>query len=215
MRLMHDKDIFNETINDFSRLEIFQKGYDPISIATIPLDNIIILENKKIIIGLTKISASPYKIVIYSFGGKLIYKGSLGVDMIKIGHKKLNRITRKFPDLIASFQKNGNIIKRDSFYYIELTPESKLTLGTNFRTEYFADEWLYLSSYLPFKVATSWNSPNQFDRLIGGYLNSSPYSDLIVINDVPFVLVLNNVEGGKSYLPLISNYNTQVDFSPR
>ena len=175
------------------------------------MDNIIILEDRKLIIGLTKISASPYKIVIYSFGGKLVYKGSLGVDMVKIGYKKLNGITKKFPDLIASFQENGNTIKRDSFYYIELTPESKLILGTNFRTKYFADEWLYLSSYLPFKVATSWTNPTQFNRLMGGYLNSSPYNDLIVINDVPFVLVLNNVEGGKSYLPLISNYN-KMDF---
>lgn len=214
MLLMDDNDIFNDTVNDFSKLIISQMGgYEPIVVSTIPLDNIVVLDSAELIIGLTKITTAPYKVVVYKFNGDLVYKGSLGIDMIKISRRKLRSITQKFPELIASFKENGNVVKRDSLYYIELTPKTKQVLGTEFRSTYFSDEWLFLGLYLPFQIATSWSDGYQYHRYKGGYLSSSPYNDLVVVNGVPFVLILNDVEGNKSYVPLVSNCDIEKELS--
>lgn len=47
-------DIFNDSINKFSRIIIFTPSRE-IDLPTIPLENIIILEDKGLIIGLTRI----------------------------------------------------------------------------------------------------------------------------------------------------------------
>lgn len=211
MLSMHDSDIFNGAINDFSKLVILQVGYDPVEVSTIPMDNIVLLDSPKLVIGLTKVKTAPYKIVIYKYNGELVYKGNLGVDMIKINHKKLKEITQKFPELVRAFKESGNVIKQDGFYYVELSNDVRHILGSGFYTKYFSEEWLYIGSYLPFHIALSSSSPYHYRRLEGGYLGASPYNDLIIVNRLPFVLVLNNVEGSKSYIPLVSNCDIEKD----
>lgn len=211
---MSSDDIFDKRINNFSSIYISATGHNPIEVPTIPLDNLIVLDEWKLVIGLTKIMVSPYKIVIYNFDGKILYKGSLGIDIIKLDFNKLQELTQKFPVLLSIFKNNGNVIKRkDSLYFIELSNDVRHVLGKNFVQNYFLNDWQFIGSYLPFKIATTGNSGRQYRRYLGGYLNSSPYNELIGINNVPFILVLNNVNGGKSYIPLVSNCDIEKDLT--
>jgi hypothetical protein len=207
---MNDDDIFDSSINNFSTIKILQSGFDPIEVHTIPLDNIIILEDKKLIIGLTKIEVSPFKIVIYKFDGHLIYKGNLGVSVIRINYPKLKQLTQRFPSLIASFKASGNVIKQDSLFSVELTPSAKKILGSDFMRKYLLENWIF-SGYLSFHIATNCWGGDYYHRLLGGYMGSSPYNNLISIGDVPFILILNDVQGGKSYIPLVSNCDIQSE----
>lgn len=212
MQSMSPKEIFNSETNDFSRLEIYRSGgYDPIILATVPLDNIILLDNHKIIIGLSQIEVSPYKIVVYSYSGSIIYKGNLGYSMIKVDFNKLRNLVSKNPALIEVLKQECNVIKEDSLYWLELNNDFGKVLGKDYVKRYFDKNIIYSSVYLPFQIGTYWAHPHLYHRIAGGYLKSSPFSDLIAIGNVPYVLILNNVDGGKSYIPLVSNFNIECE----
>lgn len=198
-------EIFTDSFNDFSRLK-FRGLYDFFDIPTIPLTNILVLEKDKLILGLSRYSRAPYNIVLYNFKGKLLYKSKIDFQTLKVNKLQLKKLISQYPTFRNCLEQKPNVFKKDDTYYIEITSCINQTLDVDslLYTELIISNrnfpHLSLRSHEPF-----YNRKYRYQQYVNCYDVSNPLHDLIVVNNQPYLLILNDERGGKINIPLISN----------
>ncbi|UAY53241.1 hypothetical protein [Ferruginibacter albus] len=187
--------IFNDSLNQSSRL-IFESNKSSFNIPTIPLTHIIYLQNLGIIVGLSKIAASPYNIVVYSTSGKLLCKRSLHSLELKLKKKNFKNLFKK--KLGFSYCLNSNfIVKEKGNYFVET---SKCLLNSISMDSLWKMKIIIPNHYFP--------SMNTSACLYCTYTNffsdSDPFYDLILVNSKPRAIILNSDDGKKVRISLKS-----------
>jgi hypothetical protein len=195
--------IFDDSTNKFSRMIIINPVVPSteINIPTIPLENIIILKEKGLIIGLTRIKASPYLVVIYNLNGKLLYKGNLGASTLMLTKGRLRKLVTKYPSLLEHIE-NSNSFKEGDTCFIELSRSMLNAIGRDSARSEFTGEIIF-GRYVPYKIVL--DGGGIYSRYQGFYRYSDPFQDLIMIGSVPYILILNTEDGKQVNIPLISN----------
>jgi hypothetical protein len=126
----YSDDILMDNLNDYSRL-IFSNGRYSFNIPTIPLTNIIYLQQYRIIIGLSSIEMSPYHLVIYSENGKLLHKARFLTLELKLDKSKLKELLSSHPAL-RSCLSQMNIVKENDTFCLEISKCLIKILGREF-----------------------------------------------------------------------------------
>ncbi len=193
--------IFNDEYNKFSRL-VFHDRFSSFDIPTIPLNNIIYLKEKKIIIGLSKISISPYQIVIYTDKGELLFKG-FNPFSLRLGLSQLEELILKYPG-IRSCLEHLVVVKDKDDYLFDL---SKCIINRIGRDSLLKLNGVILNPYFP-GMSTATDQQFYNTKLYSSfYADGDPLYDLIMSGSIPFLLILNAENGEKVNIPLVSNCN--------
>lgn len=207
--MVEDDLIFSNSFNHFSKLKIYH-GSKEIELSTIPLDNIIILENKHLILGISKVALAPYNIVIYSFDGTIIYKMALPTLSIKITLNRMRDLIDVYPELRNCIEKDNSILYDGQYCYLSLSNRIRRVLEARSIESVFNSEEIVGNPYFNFEISTT-NKTNafgyKFKRNKGGYNATDPFFDLMCVDRVPYLLILNDENGNKVNLPLVSNFN--------
>ncbi|HMG81824.1 MAG TPA: hypothetical protein VK559_02195, partial [Ferruginibacter sp.] len=192
------EEIFNDSLNQYSRLIFEEHNKYKFNVPTIPLTNIVYLKKPGLIIGLSKIVASPYHIVIYSTDGKLLCKRTLQNLELKLDKKGLDSLIRGNPKLIDCLSQNI-VVKENDNYYIETSRCLIHTLGR----EWFLKPFRLVSSHYFPSMSVPYDS-GLYSKYQFSFSDSDPVHDLIMIGSVPYLLILNSEDGKKINIPLVS-----------
>ncbi len=202
MRYDSLNNIFNDTANSYSRL-IFKKntGIIQFSIATIPLTNIIYLPKNGFIIGLSKIVASPYQVVVYSTGGKLLAKLPVKNLLYNFNKKDLQLLYNNFPT-IKTWLANSVVIKNANGYYV--TPNWFFAKYINSSPVINDVEIVQNPNFPLMGYGTEGGIFKEYD---GFYSTVAPVADLVMAGSVPYMIVLQTEDLQKLNIPLLPNCN--------
>lgn len=203
--LKQDDFIFNDTFNTFSKLSFFKTNSQPVELSTIPLEKIIILEDKNLVIGLSKVEISPYKIVIYNFEGQLIAKSQNNPFVLKLSMNRINSIKKTNSILFNCLKNEEIVLKKDTFYYYPLSNCILNNMEKGSISNFFSNEELVPDQVIPFRIVLKNSDGIKFRRLYGFYHETDPFHDLVSVMGIPYILVLNSEKGERIYIPLISN----------
>lgn len=201
----NDDQIFDSTFNHFSRLVISRPSERSITLSTVPLEKIIILEKKGFIIGLSKIEASPYQIVIYNLKGELVSKSRINTHIVKLKHERIQEFKNHLPNLYNCLKINDIVIKKNEFYYYPISHCMLNNIGEKGVAEVLDDSEIVYTPYVKFKVLLTTPNGISFSRLHGFYHETDPLNELVLVMGVPYILVLNSEEDEPLYIPLVSN----------
>jgi hypothetical protein len=196
------KDIFNDSINKFSRM-IIVKPYGEIDLPTIPLENIIILEDKGLIVGLTRIQASPYLLVIYDLDGKLLYKGNLGIYALRLTKGRLKELVSEYPNLSGCLEET-NCFKDGDTCFVEYSRCIINTIGRVKAMDEIRNDLVWGRYASPFPISTDGPVYQPYEN---AYRYSDPIHEIVMIGSVPYLLTLNTEDSKQINIPLISNCN--------
>lgn len=197
--------IFDSTFNHFSRLVISRPSERPMTLSTIPLERIIILEKQGFIIGLSKIEASPYQIVIYNLKGELVSKSRIYTHIVKLKYERIQKLKNNQPNLYNCLKISDVVIKKNEFYYYPISHCMLNNVGEKTVAEVLNDSEIVFTPYIKFKVQLTHPNGISFSRLHGFYHETDPLKELVLVMGVPYILVLNSEEGEPLYIPLVSN----------
>jgi hypothetical protein len=114
--------IFNDSLNTYSFIVLMdKKSRDTIFRKPCPaLTDLLISENGKYIIGLSKIKYSnPYHLVIYDMKGELIFKKEFNVIERKLSPSELTNLVIKFPQSFSKLIDLGSISISNNYFYID------------------------------------------------------------------------------------------------
>ncbi len=210
--LLFDKDdsVFSE-LNKYSRM-IVKNSYKEYNIPTIPFSHLYILNSKDLILGLSSYLLSPYNIVVYRLStGELLYKSKITIFELKLTEDEISKIIAKYPG-IENCLKVSNVFKINEEYYFEITNCIINILGR----DSFIDRFNIVGNrYFPLIGSTTASSYDQQGKYylksyVGFFDLSDPLYDLIVINNVPYLLILNSDNGEKIHIPLVSNCESPI-----
>ncbi len=212
-KLLKDKkdEIFTDSYNNFSRL-ILKGLYHTFDVPTIPLTHVYILENKKLIVGLSQFVVSPYHIVLYSMDGDLLYKSQMTLFELKIKKEEIINLLQKYPSIKDCFE-NNNAFKDSSYYYVELNNCLVKTIGVD---SLLKMKSLVPNNFFPF-LSSSTSIPYdelgryKYKRYNNFFDLADPLDDIIFVHSLPYLLVLNDSNGNKIYIPLVSNCDILSD----
>lgn len=205
------KDIFNNSINKFSRMVIIKPSSEEIDLPTIPLENIIILEDKGLIVGLTRIQASPYLVVIYDLDGKLLYKGNLGTHVLKLSKDRLRQLVSKYPGLSDCLEKS-NCFKEGDTCFVEYSRCIINTIGRDKAMDEIRNEIVMGHYASPFPVSTDGPVYKPYENV---YRYSDPLHEIVMVGSVPYLLILNTEDAKQVNIPLISNCDLKQEFEDK
>ena len=192
------EEIFNDSSNQYSRLIFEGPDNYKFNVPTIPLTHIVYLKKSRLIIGLSKIVASPYHIVIYSTSGKLLCKRTLKNLELRLDKKELKNLLKAYPGLTRCLAQNI-IVKENDNYNIEI---STCLLNIIGRESLLKMNRIVSSPYFPL-MSTSFDS-RLYSKYYYSFSDSDPLYDLIMVGSVPYLLILNSEDGSKVNIPLIS-----------
>ncbi len=198
-----DGAIFNDSVNDFSRL-IFRGGYSYFNVPTVPLTNIFIIEDKKLILGLSSYNESPANIIIYSFTGKILFKRRLSTYELQLNKRKLKKIINIYPEFKDCIERQPFVFKDGDTYHIEITNCISKVIADSF-FNWVSNETFFLGSAIP--ISEPSRRGYQYSKIRRYFSKSNPLRDIIMVGNVPYLLVLNDFEGKPVYIPLIANCN--------
>ncbi len=191
-------EIFNDTLNQYSRLIFEGSDNYTFNVPTIPLTHIVYLKKSRLIVGLSKIEVSPYNIVIYSMDGKLLCKRTLQNLELKVNKEDLKILLETYPKLTDCLAQN-TIVKEVDNYYIEISRCLVHILGKDWFSK---GSRIVRSHYFPL-MSTSFDGPI-YSKYYYSFSDSDPINDLIMIGSTPYLLILNSEDGTKVNVPLLS-----------
>lgn len=203
-KILHDRkdSVFSDEFNRFSRL-VFHSLTHSFDVPTIPLTNIIYLKEKGIIIGFSKITISPFQVVIYSEDGELVFKRALGPFVVILSKSQMSDLAKNFPILLSCMLQMP-IIKKDNTYQLEISPCLLNAIGPDSLIKRYG---IKASPYFPL-MSHPTDQPNySSDRYYNFFSDSDPLYDLIMIGSIPYLLILNSEAGEKINIPLVPNCN--------
>lgn len=206
-------EIFVDTLNNYSRLIFTHIQGEKFNIPTVPLTHLILLENKKLILGLSSYSISPYHIVIYNFEGKLLYKSTMRIFEIKFNKKELEEFIITYPRVIKCFELHNNAFKIGDDYFLEM---STCILNTIGRDSFLQKVKVTNNRYFPhiFTPNKSRYSHGYYQYL--EYYNffnvSDPLYDIITIDSIPYLLIINDTNMNRIHIPLVPNIDILKEF---
>jgi hypothetical protein len=193
-------DAFNDSLNQNSRLIFTDYSLNKnFNLATIPLTHIIYLQKLGMIVGLSKFISSPYQIVIYSVDGKLLVRRSLKDLIFKFDKKELKELCNRYPCLFSALT-NNVVVKKGDSYYVQPTKCLTKNMGK--------DSVLSINKVVEnedFPLMGYGTDGGIFQEYYGFFSESSPFSDLIMVGSVPYLLILNSEDFKKVNIPLLSN----------
>lgn len=207
----HSDEIFTDTFNKFSRL-VFKDRDKSFDIPTVPLTHLYILANKKLILGLASFTRLPYNIVLYSFNGDILYKGQINFRELKLTREQIKKMIKKYPDFKTCLEHKPNVFKQGEEYHIEITRcisntvsvDTLVSLGLISGNSYF--KRVSIGTHQTYK-----DGKYNYQQYTTCFDKSDPLYDLIMIGNVPYLLILNETNGNKIYIPLVSNCDILKD----
>jgi len=196
--------IFNDNYNTFSILHIIiSHTRKTIVIPTIPVDDVIIDDNKQLILCLSRAMVSPYNVIIYDFNGNLLFKKAITSFVLVASRKDFERFIKDFPTFYKYANNNHEINFRNSMYYIDLS--YWLKLSDEDKELIKERKWLKFSQYFP--SLSSESTAHLPSYILKNYQNfysqTDPFYEYKLNKDGTLKsIVLNNEYGGKVEIPV-------------
>lgn len=196
--------IFNENYNTFSILHInFSHTGKSIVIPTIPVDDVIIDDNKQLILCLSRAMVSPYNVVLYDFNGNLLFKKAITSFELVLSRKDFERFKKDFPAFFNYANTNHEINLKNNMYYIDLSYWLKLT--NKDQDQIKERKWLKFSQYFPslFSESTAHLPSYMLKNYQNFYSQTDPFYEYKFNRDGTLkTIILNNEYGGKVEIPV-------------
>lgn len=203
---INNEKIFDDSVNTFSKLKIFsEQENNSIVLSTIPLKHLIIDEKKKIIVGLSDFSRSPYNIVVYDIEGNLLFKRRLTIAEIKLNKEELVFFQSFFSKDYKCLTERMCLYEEDSLFYIGLP------CGCPYNKEieqYYSDK-IQVNHYFKDMSISTYNSRYGFKSYSGLFSETEPLYDITMLDSVPILLILNSEHGDKVNIPIVLQPNHQ------
>lgn len=197
------EDVFNSCVNKKSRIIFKDNNGKSFDIATVPLTNIVYLENLGLIIGLSKIVVSPYHIVIYSTEGKLICKRTLNNIELRFNRTELESLLLNYPALKICLPQTV-VFKETGNYHLEISKCLLNILGRDIVLNMNNKE---VSRYFPYMSSSS----GLYSTYYHSFSDSNPINELKMKGTAPYLLILNSEDGQRINIPLSSNCDVNHD----
>lgn len=196
--------VFKDSLNNISKINIINNGrINKINCiaSTIPIDDIIIDDSRKLIICLSLAEVSPYNILIYDFDCNVLFKKSILPLEVVLDSKELDIFKKLFPKYYNYVVKNNQIIKIKNTYYIDL-------IYWRYLSEYQKGEikefgWLKTSHYFPYLFPEQIDgiSPYKLSKYQNFYSKTDPFYDFDIVRNLIIGIILNNENGDKIKIP--------------
>lgn len=194
--------VFNRESNKISTLMIEDNYDNCVILATVPISDIIIKDEYKIVICLSRIQLSRYHIIIYDFDGNCLYKKRILPLEIKIPNESVLEFCNQFYELYQYAIKNDQVVKTDSCIYVDmgywrhLSEKEKDSLRNT--------EWIKPSHLFPnIGPRSMYQSGGRMLGEYGGFYSmTDPFYEIEESNDSLLNIVLNDEYGGRVSLPL-------------
>ncbi|WP_124636231.1 hypothetical protein [Taibaiella sp. KBW10] len=196
--------IFADSFNNFSLLYITNKSsYKSIVVPTIPIDNLIINDSNKLILGLSRAMESQYNIVLYDFAGRLLFKKNISNFELSLDAINFKLFKKLFPDYYSYANKNNQINFDNSRYFVDL--DYWQLLSPKDQEIIKSKDWLKFSHDFPNLFKESFGSPPSYalTKYSNFYSLTDPFYEYEMSKSgTPVAIILNDVYGGKVRIPV-------------
>lgn len=190
--------IFSDNANRIARLYITEGYKNTISIPTIPLDNAIIDDSNKLIVGLSRATTSPYKLVLYDFNGRLLFKKSISAFELAMDATDYVQFGKSFPAFLEYAVRENQVLFEHGLYYIDLG-YWKFLSGQE-KEKIKASSWFKPSHYFPYLFTEhldGWAS-YEISKYTNFYSMTDPFYEFeISESGQPIGIILNDELGNK------------------
>ncbi|NVN95003.1 MAG: hypothetical protein HXX18_06940 [Bacteroidetes bacterium] len=197
-----DDFVFNDSVNKTSLLHIANR-HTTITIATIPIDDIIIDDSKELILCLSRAIISPYQIVLYNFDGKLLFKKIISPFEIVLDSINYVQFCDSFPAFLQYAINEKQILFEKGLYYIDLGYWKFLSKEEKEKIQ--SKKWYKQSHYFPnlFPEYINSNSSARLSKYTNFYSLTDPFYEFEMYQpSQPIGIILNDEFGGKVTIPL-------------
>jgi hypothetical protein len=187
--------------NTFSKLVIsdFSSGLTIKEVSTIPIDKVIIDEKNKLILVLTNIASSPYKIILYNLKGEILYRKNFEEYGIALDTNQLNSFINLLPNVYFKATELNLVEKQDSL--IIISNRIYQYLDPKERKIIFSNNWHRNNCLFPNMGGSICKHPNKNNcyEIEGMYSQTDPFYEFIFkeSSDFPTSIILNDIKGNK------------------
>lgn len=195
--------IFDDSLNKTSKLLIRDRYEQTISVATIPVNNVIIDDSHELIVCLSRAVVSPYQLVIYNFKGKLLFKKHFTIFAVVLDSLSYLQFQDSFPEFFANAKWHHQILQTDSLYYVDLAYWHWLTKSQQDRL--FASGWIERPIYFRdlHSESVDGGSPIGLTGYTNFYSRTDPFYEFELQGDQIVGIILNDENGDKVRIPVI------------